>query len=172
MSRNAAVLAVLMLCAPPHSLFAAEKLYIQDPAAIDLDAGIDPAVREQCKLGERLSFFLQQNIKKQFDVIASPTLEDAGDAKALSLIVQNAQGDASGGAWFGRKGVTLRGTLSQNGKVIASFNARRRSTGGVLGPFKEGCEIFDRCVNALAEDVAQWLEQPRTDAWLGELREK
>jgi hypothetical protein len=166
-----AVFMVAALCGLPPALLGAEKLYVQDPAVIDTDAGIDPAVRDRCKLGERLSFFLQQNIKTQFEVVPSATLNNAGDAKALALIIQNTQGNASDGGWFDRKGIVMRGTLRENGKVIASFNAQRRSTGGALGPFTDSCAIFERCVKALAEDVADWLEKPRMDAWLGELKE-
>lgn len=153
------------------TLPAAEKLYIQDPAVVDQDAQIDRTVRDTCKLDTRLPFFLQQELKKKFDVVASKTLDDAGDAKALSLVIQNVQGDTSGGAWFSRKGITVRGTLRENGKVIGSFNARRRSTGGVLGLVTDSCAIYERCIKELAEDVAGWVEKPRIDAWLGELAE-
>jgi hypothetical protein len=172
MPRNATSVAVVVflvyfLAAP--ALPAMEKLYVQDPVVIDQDASIDPAVRESCKLDARLPFFLYQKINSKFEVIPAKTPEDAADAKMLTLVIQNVQGDASSGAWFGRKGVTLRGTLRESGKVIGSFNARRRSTGGALGPFKDGCAIFERCAKELADDVAEWLEKPRMDAWLGEL---
>jgi hypothetical protein len=165
-----AVAVVVFLLSP--ALPAMERLYVQDPVTIDQDASIDPAVRESCKLDVRLPFFLYQKINGKFEVVPSTTPEDAADAKALTLVIQNVQGDASSGAWFGRKGVTLRGTLRENGKVVGSFNARRRSTGGALGPFTDGCAIFERCVKGLAEDVAEWLEKPRLDAWLGELSDK
>jgi hypothetical protein len=162
-----AVAVVVFLLSP--ALSAMEKLYVQDPVTVDQDARLDPAVRDTCKLDVRLPFLLYQRISGKFEVVPSKTLEDVADAKALALVIQNVQGDASGGAWFGRKGVTLRGTLRENGKVVGSFNARRRSTGGALGPFTDGCAIFERCMKELAEDVAGWLEKPRLDAWLGEL---
>jgi len=162
------VVSLLSLLFSP-ALPALEKLYVQDPVTFDQDAAVDPVVRDTCKLDTRLPYYLYIKLTNKFEVVPSKTLDDAGDAKALTLVIQNVQGDASGGAWFGRKGVTLRGTLRENGKVIGSFNARRRSTGGALGPFKEGCEIFERCVKELAVDVAEWLEKPRMDAWLGEL---
>jgi hypothetical protein len=159
------------LLAGSLAVSAAEKLYVQDPVEFDADAQVDRAVRDTCKLGTRLSFFLQQEIKSKYDIVPTKTPADMTDAKSLALVIQNVQGDASSGAWFGRKGITLRGTLRENGKIIGSFNARRRSTGGILGPMTDGCAIFEHCVKALAEDVADWLKKPSIDAWLGELNE-
>jgi hypothetical protein len=148
---------------------AADKLFVQTPAAYGGKASVDSKIKQECKLEDKVSAHLQDQLKGTFDVVPSRTLSDAGGAKSLSLSIVNVQG-VGGGAWSGPKGLALQGTLKQGGKTIGSFNAQRTSTGGAFGGYKSTCSIFERCTKELGKDVAKWLAAPTMDAKLGELK--
>ena len=73
-----------------------------------------------------------------------------------------------GGAWSGAKWMTVKGTLVENDKPIASFRAKRYSTGGAFGGFKGTCSIIGRCTKAIAQIIAEWLKNPVDGARLGD----
>jgi hypothetical protein len=152
--------------------FAAEKLYVQSPARYDKGATIDAKVKEECRIESRISYFVKENTLGKFDVVFSAALNDAGNNKALSLVILSVEG-AGGGVWTGAKGMTVRGTLRGNGKVIGSFDAKRLSGGGGYWSrkkFQGTCELFENSAKEIGEDVASWLKQPSMDAKLGEMK--
>ena len=53
-------------------------------------------------------------------------------------------------------------------KAIASFRAKRFSTGGAFGVFKGTCSIIGRCTKAIARDISDWLKHPVDGAELGD----
>jgi hypothetical protein len=63
----------------------------------------------------------------------------------------------------------VKGSLSQKGKILGDFKARRYSGGGMFGGYKGTCAILRRCVKTLGKDVAEWLAQPTSQAVLCDL---
>jgi hypothetical protein len=63
----------------------------------------------------------------------------------------------------------IKGSLSQRGKMLGDFKARRYSGGGMFGGYKGTCAILGRCVKTLGRDVAEWLAHPASQAVLGDL---
>jgi hypothetical protein len=64
--------------------------------------------------------------------------------------------------------MTVTGTLTEDDKPVASFRAKRFSTGGAFGGFKGTCSIIGRCTKAIAGDIAAWLKSPVDGAELGD----
>jgi hypothetical protein len=85
----------------------------------------------------------------------------------LTIEIVNVHG-TGGGAYSGAKSVVIEGTLQENGKVIGTFEGSRYSGGGFWGGFKGTCSILGRCVKALGNDVAIWMENPYKGAKLGD----
>jgi hypothetical protein len=74
-----------------------------------------------------------------------------------------------GNAFLGHQKFTkVRGTLLQDGTKVASFKARRNSMGGAFAGFKGSCSVLGRTVEAMGEDIATWLTDPRDGASLGD----
>lgn len=149
--------------------FAADKLYVQTPATYDKDAGVNAKVKDECAIENRVPFFIQENAKKNFEVVPAKDVKEAGKAKALTLTIMSVQG-VGGGAWSGPKAITVQGTLTESGKVVGTFTARRTSGGGAFGGYKSTCSIFERCAKTLGTDIATWLQSPSMNASLGELK--
>lgn len=144
------------------------KLYLQSPAPHERNAYSREKVRLECMIEERVPQFIKERIKDQFgEIIETPTLDSATKEKTLSITVTGVYA-AGGGGWSGPKSVTLKGVLTDNGKVVGSFEGNRTASGG---PFSAGtCRMLENCVAALSKDIARWLRNPTMDAKLGELR--
>ena len=159
--------------APPLSLFvialfcamsaSAAEDTIGIPRAVPIAENVDvsQAVRNECQLGEKVSTFLAQFAS---NVTVS---DDATKGRYLRMEITEVVA-TGGGAWSGPKWMTVKGTLLENDKAIASFRAKRYSTGGAFGGFKGTCSIIGRCTKAIAEDIANWLKSPVDGAELGD----
>lgn len=140
---------------------AAETIGIPQVVPIAEDVDVSPAVRNECQLGEKVSSFLAEFSP---DVKVS---EDTTQGRYLRMTITEVTA-FGGGAWSGAKWMTVKGTLVENDKPIASFRAKRYSTGGAFGGFKGTCSIIGRCTKAIAQDIAEWLKNPVDDARLGD----
>lgn len=151
-----------LFCAMPAS--AAEDT-IGIPAVVPIAENLDvsQAVRNECQLGEKVSTFLAQAAS---NVAVS---DDSKTGRYLRMEITEVVA-TGGGAWSGPKWMTVKGTLMQDDKAVASFRAKRFSTGGAFGGFKGTCAIIGRCTKAIAEDIAEWLKAPVDGAELGDAR--
>jgi len=138
------------------------------PINFSKDAYIRDAVKQECKLRSKLFQFIEEHTASQYANILTDTNAGSTDAQILSIEIEQVQG-GGGGAWSGGKMVLLKGTLTQNGRVLGDFKARRYSGGGVFGGYKGTCAILGRCVKALGKDIAEWLRHPTSQAALGDL---
>ena len=121
------------------------------------------AVRTQCELDTKVPSFIAQyssDVSLVDKLTGSRTLE-------LKITEVHAPG---GGAFSGPKWMTVVGTLREGGSEIGNFRAKRFSTGGVWGVFRNTCSIIGRTTRALGQDIALWLESPRKDSELGDAR--
>jgi len=104
---------------------------------------------------------------RQYANIATGSTTGSADAQVLTIEFEDVQG-AAGGAWSGPKSVVIKGSLSQNGKMLGDFKARRIPVAYVWR-YKGTCSILGRCVKTLGKDVAEWLAHPTPQAVLGDL---
>jgi len=138
------------------------------PIAFKKDAYIRDAVKQECDLDGKLVQFIEQYAAGQYANIVTDSDKHSDDAQVLTIEIEDVQG-AAGGAWSGAKSVVIKGSLSQKGKTLGDFKARRYSGGGMFGGYKGTCAILGRCVKALGRDVGEWLAHPTSQAVLGDL---
>jgi hypothetical protein len=129
------------------------------PFAESMD--VPEAVRNECQLGEKVSSFLAEYAPD------AKVSEDTKQGRYLRMTISEVTA-FGGGAWSGPKWMTVTGTLVQDDKPVASFRAKRYSTGGAFGGFKGTCSIIGRCTKAIAQDIAEWLKNPVDGARLGD----
>jgi hypothetical protein len=67
------------------------------------------------------------------------------------------------GALTGPKDMTVRGSLVQNGREIANFQAKRNA----MTP-KGTCDTLEKAEKELGGDIGRWLLNPRPGAYLGD----
>src|SRR6201991_3125832 len=148
---------------------AADAVMMQRPTAFNEDADIPGAVKKECKLEEQLPDFVAQFGKEKgltFEMV--PQVETNHAGRVLDLQIYEAVAD--GNAFMGHhKSVSVKGKLYQDGKVVASFKARRNSMGGAFGQFKGNCSVLERITKEIGEDVGTWLKEPTKNAKLGDL---
>jgi hypothetical protein len=130
---------------------------------------IRKSVREECRLPEKLTSFIDQFAAEHYSQILTNTDISTVPAgtRVLKIKITDVKGFA-GGAWSGGKSVSIAGTLLKDGKVLGDFKARRVSGGGMFAEFKGTCSILGRCVKSLARDVAKWLKTPTRNAVLSD----
>jgi hypothetical protein len=138
------------------------------PISFKKDAYIRDAVKQECSLDEKLTQFIKDNAAGQYANIITDANSGPADAQVLTLEIEEVQG-AAGGAWSGAKSVIIKGSLSQKGKMLGDFKARRYSTGGMFAGYKGTCAILGRCVKTLGKDVAEWMAHPAPQAVLGDM---
>ena len=138
------------------------------PIGFNKDAYIRDAVKQECDLDGKLVQFIKENAAGQYANIVTDSNTEPADAQILTMEIGEVQG-AAGGAWSGAKSVVVKGSLSQKGKMLGDFKARRYSGGGMFGGYKGTCAILGRCVKTLGRDVAEWLAHPTPQAVLGDM---
>ncbi len=138
------------------------------PIAYKKDMYVREAVKDECDLDGKLAQFIEQYAADQYaDIISDGSSAPAG-AQVLTIEIEEVMG-AAGGAWSGAKAVMIKGEVSESGKVLGDFRARRYSGGGMFAAYKGTCAILGRCVKTLGRDVAEWLRHPTPKAALGDL---
>lgn len=125
------------------------------------------AVRTECKIQSQLPDFIEAYASERGIAVVKKPKAVAKKGRVLQLDIINLVGTA-GGAWSGAKSVTVEGKLFENGKMKGSFTATRFSGGGFMGGYKGTCSILGRCVKALGQDIANWLQAPTMNARLGD----
>lgn len=138
------------------------------PIAFKDESYIRDAVKQECDLDGKLNQFIKESAARNYATILTDTEIGPADAKVLKVTIEEVEG-AAGGAWSGPKTVTITGTLTENGKELGDFKARRYSGGGMFGAYKGTCAILGRCVKTLGRDVAEWMTHPTAKAVLGDL---
>jgi len=122
------------------------------------------AVKEQCGLETKVPAL----VAEASSLAALAEGETGSEARVLSLRITEVQAPG-GGMFSGPKWLEVSGTLREGGRDVASFRAKRLTTGG---PFGGGgtCGMLGKCAQAIAGDVALWLESPTPGAELGDAR--
>ncbi len=155
--------------ATPASTPAAQGTYAGETAtisaSIDLAESVNaPPAYPECQTGTQLSSMLEE----QSRIIQIGSVPSAGHYMDLAITQLHMPG---GGGWSGPKWLEVTGTLHEgNGDIVASFRAKRFSTGGAFAAYKGTCRILRRCTQAIAVDIADWLKNPIDGAELGDAR--
>lgn len=133
---------------------------------------IPPDVKLECELPKKFAEYTKSAVGNDFstiNVVDAP----AKDATGRTLIMQIVGIDAAGGGAFtGKKGMSIEGALWEKGKQIGNFQATRYSGGrrSSFNPYPGTCKILRYDAEALGKDVAKWLQKPSMEARLGEAK--
>ncbi|WP_049622693.1 hypothetical protein [Frateuria defendens] len=148
---------------------ATDSVTVQSPISFAEDAVIARSVKNECELGEKLSSFIKQyGEEKGVTVSLVPHAEATAPGRVL--VVEITDSLAEGNAFTGHHTyTTVKGKLYQDGQQVGNFLGRRNSMGGAFGGFKGNCSVLGRTVEALGEDIADWLTHPDKDGMLGDL---
>ena len=90
---------------------------------------------------------------------------DTVAGKKLSLVATHLH-TLGGGAFTGPKWLVLDGKLTEGGKLIGNFEARRQTIGGAYG----ACSTLESLSEEIAEDIVEWLKAPGLNAKLGDAK--
>ena len=164
-----AKLALFILAASASGFSSAEPVTMQAVTPYAADAKIAQKIRTECtKLGTQLAAFTQEFGKKNgVEVQLTESLNTAQKGRVLQLEITDAV--SMGNAFIGhQKFSTAQGTLFQDGKKVASFEARRISMGGAFANYKGSCSVLGRTVKVMGKDIAAWLKAPTDNALLGD----
>jgi len=156
-------LAAACLTAAGATLAEGGKVKVPRTIGFAAESGVSDKVKSECKLETKVPQFLEA-FSKQVELVDG----DVGkQGRTLQLEITDVHAPG-GGAWSGAKSMSVRGTLRDGGKQVASFTAKRYSGGGFLGGYKGTCSIIGRCAKTIGKDIATWLENPKDGAHLGD----
>lgn len=154
--------------APAASMASGEAIRINIHIPYKKGGRIARNIKRECKLNIQLSQFIDEYADSYgINVVRASNVKKSDAGKVL--IVEITDAISSGNAFIGhRKSTNIVGTLYNNGKSMGSFEGLRVSGGGAFGGFKGSCSVLGRTVKALGKDVANWLKNPRDNAFLGD----
>ena len=157
-------LAGLVMAAPAL----ADETRIELPVPFSTTAIIADNIKSECSIGTTLAQALQAKAGAHGQrVVVGAAGADSGAGRSLQLEIVEAQ--SAGNAFSGHfKSTAVRGVLFEDGRQVASVTARRVSRGGAFAGFKGSCQVLDRTVNRIGDDLAQWLAAPADNARLGD----
>lgn len=138
---------------------AAEVVGIPAVVPYDESANIRQAIKDECKLGERLVKYLTKYAKKTVAVSTTPK-----KGQYLNMRITNVYAKG-GGLYSGAKWMEVKGTLMKNGKAGPSFRAKRITTRGA-----RACSSAAACAKAIGKDISVWLKNPVDGASLGDAK--
>ena len=146
-----------------RGVYAGETVTI--PAEVPVDpATVVPGAFSECPTGAQIASFLAKG-SRRVQIGSVPSARHYIDMAITEVHMPG------GGAWSGPKWLEVTGTLHEgDGDAVASFRAKRFSTGGAFATFKGNCSIIGRCARAIAKDIAGWLRNPIDGAELGDAR--
>lgn len=145
---------------PPNSTSIVRVL----PVSYGVNSSVREQVKRECAPDAKLRASLLQAAGAR--AVAVDAIEPVGEFLAVEIASTDARG---GGIYTGPKEMFVRGTLTRDGQVIGSFQAKRTTMGGPTAPFRGTCDLLDRIAQRLGQDIAQWLASPSQNARLGEL---
>ncbi len=131
------------------------------PKKVTFKTHVPATVKAECNL----EILASENIRdaiKGYKVQRADQVSKATAGKALEMHITGILA-TGGGQWSGPKSVTIEGTLWNNGKSLGRFKAARHTTGGY-----STCEMLQRDVKVMADDIAEWLKAPVNNAKLGD----
>jgi len=168
--KNVSKIAAGIVLAAACATASAEPIKVPRSVPYADDSGIAGNIRKECPLGDQLAGFIVEYSKQRG--IATETVASTDDkTPGRVLVVEIRNAESQGNAFIGhRKSTSVRGALYQDGAKVGSFRGRRDSMGGAFAGFKGSCSVLGRTVEALGEDIAEWLAKPGENDDLGDLK--
>jgi hypothetical protein len=155
-----------MLVAPAVQRTAAAagdaRIRVLEETPLSPAADVPHDVRTKCEdLGEALPKAVARGNRRVMLVDSPRALADK-TGKYLSIEITQVKAHGAG-ALTGPKDMSVRGTLIENGREIADFDAKRKA----MGPTGT-CATLEKAEKELGSDIALWLDNPLPRAHLGD----
>jgi hypothetical protein len=147
-------------------------LLIPEKTAFAPEITVPASVRLECNIERKLSEYVKKEASSVYpQVKTAPSVSAAIPGSVLTMQITSAPGWESDwhGGGRGKREMTVRGILYENGKERGNFLVNRhtaRSKGFV--PYRGTCNMLDNIARKMADDIAGWLESPSMGARLGD----
>ncbi len=139
---------------------AQEKIYIQNPAVFIEGGSIRDSVRDECELepylGKQTFLAISRVIE---NTVSTSNTTPPNDAALLTLSILAVQGHGGVSAYTGGKSMTVRADYKVAGQILATKTLTIGSRGGFFGGFKGICSVLERDADAIAKQIAAWLQK-------------
>ncbi|NOZ91110.1 MAG: hypothetical protein GXO60_07505 [Epsilonproteobacteria bacterium] len=146
-----------------------KTVYIRsDKASYSANSRIAQNIKDECKIDRTLIKYIQEVATQNgMRVVVKNDLSPDD----VELKVEITDAISAGNAFIGhRKFVAIAGGLTKGGQSLGTFEAARRTGGGMFAGFKGSCAVLGRAVKALAQDTVKWMKNPKDKAMLGDVR--
>lgn len=149
-----------------------KTLLIPEKTAFAPEIKVPDSVRMECNIERKVSEYVKKQASSVYPQVKTATNVSAGmPGSVLTMQITSAPGWESDwhGGGRGKREMTVRGVLYENGKERGNFLVNRhtaRSKGFV--PYRGTCNMLDNIARKMAEDIAGWLESPSMGARLGD----
>ena len=154
-----------MLVAPfaTRTAIADTKIRVLEETPLSAAADIPSDVRTKCDdLGEELPKAIARADRR---VTLVDTSRQLMDKTGKYLFIEITQVKSHGaGPLTGPRDMKVRGSLVENGREVANFDAKRKTMSA-----KGTCDTLEKSEKELGADIAQWLANPRPRAHLGDM---
>lgn len=155
----ASTMVVATMFAPSVNAAGGSQVRVLQETPLSPVADVPADVRKDCvSLGDELPRALARSSRH---VTLVPSAHDL-TGRHLTIEITHVRAGRVG-AFSGPKFMTVRGTLIENGKEIADFQAKR----GAI-KVSNTCSMLDKAEKELGSDIGQWLEHPRPHSQLGD----
>ncbi len=153
---------LLALLGSATSVFAQEKIYVQNPAVFIEGDSINDAVRQECGIEHYLGTLTFQFVSGfTGNAVSTSEKTPPDNAAMVGLSILSVRGNAGTGI-TGAKGLTVRADYIVDGKVMATKTLSISSRGGVFtGMYKGTCRILEQDVDVIAKQIARWVSKIR-----------
>jgi hypothetical protein len=141
----------------------AEEVVLMSPV---VPYGADSAsedVRRDCTWNSTMPRYLAGESEGRVKVLEQG-IDEASERK-LALVATLIH-TAPGGGFSGPKWLTMEGKLTEGGKLLGNFEARRQTIRGSM----RGCATLDALSEDIASDILEWLKAPSLNAKLGDAK--
>ena len=152
---------VVMACIAAASARADDVVQVSSLIPYQNDEVANETVRKECNWNTTMPRYLAD--KSDGRVKVSEQNFDSVTGKKLVLVATNLH-TLGGSSWTGPKWLVLEGKMTEGGKLLGSFEARRQTIRGSM----RACGTLESLSEEITGDILKWLKKPSSNAKLGD----
>lgn len=149
------LLALSLALAGPPALAGDGPLYIPATVPIAAEAGIDPALLDDCPLQQDFADTLERSLSAFNPQKVPGKLDTSRKGRVLAVEIVDLANSGNGFIGY-QTYIRLRGTLYQDGRKVASFQDRAQ----VPGEWVTACRQVRVALRGEAYYIRKWMERP------------
>ena len=155
------IFVMIAACVIAMPATAEESVLVPAHIPYQKDDTANESVRSECKWNTTMPAYMAEESDGRVKVAEQNF--DAVTGKKLMLVATHLH-TLGGGGWTGPKWLALEGKLTEGGKLLGNFEARRQT---IRGSFS-GCGTLESLSEDIADDILDWLKTPSLNAKLGD----